>query len=325
MALASVAASAAKPEEGKPSPTPAGIFNTAEIGVAAGTSGLEFELATPLSKWARLRAGFQYMPDFTLPMDFNMTAETNDGLVNEENFDKISTLMKDLTGFSVDQSVRMHCNPTFYNFKVVADIYPFANSDKALSKWRVSAGFYVGPSRVGKAVNAIEEMPSLLMVGMYNRLYDYVADPDFVDKMMENPPSFGPVSLDVLSASSWKQIQNKLMGYGEVGMHCGKYPDGSHYVMKPGEDGTVRANAFVNSFKPYVGIGTDEQLDRSNHFTLGFDAGALLWGGAPKVVTHEGVELNKLSNLPLQIDRKMRLMGLFKVYPVLNLRIAYRF
>ncbi len=291
-----------------------------ELSLAGGTTGVELELGTSLSKWARVRGGFQYMPNFTVGMDFNMTA-FSDGVVNDGNFNKISTLMKDLTGFEIDRNVRMNCNPTFYNVKFLADFYPFANKGKSLSSWHITAGFYAGSSRVGKAVNAMSEMPALVMVSMYNNLYDHATAPDFVETIIDKP-LFGSI---YLAPDAAEAIQQKLLESGRLGMRCGDYPDGTPYVMEPDKDGTVSANAYVNSFKPYVGIGVDQALAPKSHFTLGFDAGAMFWGGSPTVETHEKVVLNNLSRLPSQISSRMNDMTVFKAYPVLNLRLAYKF
>lgn len=291
-----------------------------EIAVAGGTTGVELEVGTSLSKWIRLRGGFQYMPNFSIGMDFRMTA-VSDGKINEGNFDKISDLMKGLTGFQIDQDVRMNCSPNFYNLKLVGDFYPFANMNNALSNWRITAGFYVGSSRVGKAVNDMSEMPALVMVGMYNKLYDNITDPNFVENVI-NEPLFGTIYMDPETAIT---LQEKMQEQGRLGMSCGYYSDGTPYIMEPDADGTVSAYAYVNKFKPYVGFGVDELLSAKGRVTLGFDAGALLWGGSPTVETHEKVVLNDLDRLPRQINERMKNMTVFKAYPVINLRLAYKF
>lgn len=306
------------------SQTPLSDMFKPEFAVCAGSTGLEFEVGSQITQWARIRTGFQFMPDFTLPMDFTMTA-VDGSAVSSPNFDRIQETVRDLTGYDVDQKVRMHCNPTFYNFKLMADFYPFSEQESAVRNIRLTAGFYLGTERVGKAVNAIEEMPSLLMVGLYNRLYSKVTDPTFIDWVLDTPIYENGNQVIYLDPNAAEVLQEKLRAMGRLGMLCGHYPDGTPYIMEPGDDGTVRANAYVNRFKPYFGLGMDQAITADRKVNVGFDMGAMFWGGTPRVITHDGVELNQMRDLPNQIENKMKLMRKFPVYPVLNLRLSYKF
>lgn len=310
------------PKVTQPLQRPSGIFNSVEVGVQGGTSGIEFDLSTPLTRWGRVRAGFQYMPSYTIPMNFNMTAEA-DGKINDENFSKISDLMNSLTGFEIDRSVTMECTPNFYNFKLLGDFYPMANKQGWLANCRLTAGFYLGTERIGTTVNAMNEMPTLLMVALYNKLYDKVAAPDFVEWALDNPIYGGTDNPIYLDPDAAETLHNKFLEYGSLGMRCGTHPDGTPYMMQPGKDGTVRATAFVNRFKPYIGIGIDQPIAFDGRLSVGCDLGALFLGN-PRVVTHEGVDLNTLTDLPGQIKRSMDLMNDFSTFPVASVRIALR-
>ncbi len=313
------AANAANPGI-KPFQRPAGVFNSLDIAIQGGTAGIEFDLSTPVTKWGRLRAGYQYIPKYTIPVTFGMKADS-EGNTSGEGFDKISALVDSLTGYKIDQNITMECTPNFYNFKLLADFYPLANKENWLRNVRVTAGFYYGSSRIGSTVNAMDEMPGLVLANLYNKLYDKVTAPDFVDWAIDNPINgdFGnPIYLDPMSAEA---LQKKFMDAGRIGMQCGIDAEGKPYMLEPGKDGTVGASVFVNRFKPYFGLGFDQPIAMDGRLSVGFDLGALFWGN-PHVVTHDGTNLNSLSELPGQLQQAMDLMNNFRVYPVASFRIA---
>lgn len=293
-----------------------------EIGVEAGSIGVGVDLGYRINKWARVRVGYQQMPHFTQTLQYNMEDEgAADG-----SFSEIQTFMKDLTGFEMDKSIDMVCTPSFRNFKVLADIYPFANNEREwLKRFRVSVGCLVGPGRVGQTVNAVEEMPSLVMAAAYNHLYDKVTAPDFIDKVIDEPlfdNDGSPIWLDPQTAIT---LQEKFLAYGRAGVNFGYLPDGTPYMVEPNRDGTIRANAFVNVFKPYAGVGYEGSLPFDRKFSLGMDLGAMFWGGSPRIEIVDGKVLNGLTNRPPKLERYMKLVGMAKVWPVATLRLSYSF
>ncbi|MDE6288328.1 MAG: hypothetical protein K2M00_06045, partial [Muribaculaceae bacterium] len=80
------------------------IFDKLELGVTVGTTGLGFELASPITDWAKLRVGASFMPSFNVPMHFGITTYT-DGVVNGGNFQKVRDLMYKVSGFEMDDVV----------------------------------------------------------------------------------------------------------------------------------------------------------------------------------------------------------------------------
>ena len=51
----------------------------------------------------------------------------------------------------------------------------------------------------------------------------------------------------------------------------------------------------------------------------------MFWGGTPKVYTHDGTEIvHDLTNLNHQIDKYVKMVRPFKVFPVLNITLTYR-
>lgn len=291
-----------------------GVFNTIELAANVGTSGFGIEVASPVTKWAKLRVGMDFMPKFDIPMTFGLDNYV-DGQVGNK-FDRIQELMYDMSGMTIDKDIHVQSKPTMNNLRVIVDVYPFRNRH-----WHVSAGFFVGAASVGTAVNKMEEMPSLLAMNMYDRLYDGITSPDFLEQIIDRP-IFSDVYLDPEVAV---KLQEKMLEYGELGIHVGDYKDGTPYMMMPDEDGMVKAKAKVNRFRPYVGFGYEGGLSDDGRWMCGFDAGVQFWGGCPKVTTHDGTVLNDLVNLRGKVNNYMDIMKALVVYPTINFRISYRF
>lgn len=291
-----------------------GVLNTVEIAANVGTTGLGLEVASPLTKWAKLRVGFDAMPSFKVPMKFGVNSYL-DGQINDK-FGKIQGMMQDFTGMDIDETVEMDSRPTLTTFKMLVDVYPLHNKH-----WHLTAGFYLGGRSAGKSINTMGEMPSLVCLNMYNRLYNYVMADDFIEKIIDEP-IIGDV---YLSPDVAFELQDRLGEYGELGVHIGDYKDGTPYMMHPDKDGTVSARAYVNRFRPYLGFGYGGALSKDGKWQIGFDAGVQFWGGVPKITTHEGVVLNDLDHLRGKVGEYMDLIQGLAVYPSLSCRLSYTF
>ncbi|MDE5751435.1 MAG: hypothetical protein K2H88_02230, partial [Duncaniella sp.] len=120
-------------------------------------------------------------------------------------------------------------------------------------------------------------------------------------------------------------LKEKMEGYGRVGIHVGDHADGSPYMMEPDKDGTVKADMFVNSFKPYLGLGYVTSVGKDKRINIGVDGGVLFWGGTPSIRTHENVDLSDdVNNITGKVGDYVETAKSLKVYPVVNFRIAYR-
>lgn len=287
------------------------IFDHLNVGVSVGTIGFNLDAEMPINKSISVRAGFSMMPKFNVPLHFNMMTYAN-GEVSEGNFQNAKELLQDLAGFEVNQHVRMNCKPNMYTFNVLCDVYPFHKKN-----WRFTTGFYIGPRKVGTSINAMREMPTLVSVGIYNGMHDYVLETDFIETPIHGDYYLDPDVADKLKA--------KFTEYGRMGIHVGDFvKDGKPYMMEPGSDGTVKAEAIVNTFRPYLGFGYSGDIDKAKKMKLSFDCGAMFWGGHPKIVTHEGVDLTRdVRDIAGKAGRYVRLIKKMKVYPMLNVRISY--
>ena len=302
-----------------------GFFNHLDVAVTAGTTGLGFDVATPLGEYARLRTGLSYMPQFEFSSNFRVQVGDSldkkydaQGHKLETKFDKLSGYLKDFVGYEVDDEVKMLCTASYFNFKLLVDVFPFPNKN-----WHVTAGFFAGPSEIAKAVNATEEMPSLLSVSMWNTIYD---------KVWNYEPIFGGIYLP-------PEIEDKVIKYGKMGFHAGNYVDdvkddagnivhkkGDKYMMVPDtKEGTVKASIKTNRFKPYVGFGYGGAISKDKLTRLSFDAGVMFWGGSPSVITHDGTDLVRdVEDVRGKLGRYVDTAKFFKVFPMLEIRLSRR-
>ena len=287
-------------------------FKNLDLSVTAGTTGIGLDVATPLNKNLQVRGGFAFMPHFHHTMNFDIqVGDHKESKYNEKGervesrFDRLSKYLKDFTGYEVDDEVDMIGKPTYYNFKLMLDWFPFRKKN-----WHFTAGAFIGNSRIAKAYNTTEDMPSLVAVGIYNNLYE---------KVLNEEPVFGNVELP-------PDICDKFMSYGRMGIHVGDHvSDGSPYMMEPDANSMVKASVKVNSFKPYVGFGYGSAISKDKKLHASFDCGTMFWGGTPQIITHDGTNLAKdVRNIDGKVGDYVDLIKGFKVFPVINLRVTYR-
>ena len=271
------------------------IFQHLDVSLTAGTTGIGFDVASPVTEWAQVRAGYEFMPRFTKRMNFDLTiggrparSYDSDGNRQETTFDRMSEFLYQFTGYDVDDHVDMIGKPTINNFKFLVDVFPFKNN----RHWHFTAGFYWGPSQFAYAENAIESAVSLVSVGIYNSMYE---------KAVNNEPFIDLGSLGISGASYTpeyiEKIYKKMIDFGRLGFAVGEfkgafgvdkkgqyhpisaehysydsagkvvfdeetkasykmlYAPGDTYIVEPDDQGVVSVSAKSNSFKPYLGFG----------------------------------------------------------------------
>lgn len=281
-----------------------GIFNHLDLAVTLGTTGVGFDLASPLGDAVQVRAGFAIMPKFHHKMDFDlMLGDGKNNSMTTSNFEKLTGILKELTGNEVDEKVDMIGEPDFYNFKLLFDFFPLKNKH-----WHLTTGFYLGPSRIAKAYNTTEEMLSLVSVSMYNQMYEKAAN-----------------DLPVITMGDFAIYMPKLLDYGRMGIRLGEHvTDGSLYRIEPDNNCMIKADMKVNNFRPYLGFGYGNS-HASNHskYSFSFDCGLMFWGGAPDITTHDGTNLAKdIRNIPGKVGRYVDISQKFKAYPIISFRVA---
>ena len=84
------------------------VFNHLDVALTLGTTGIGFDLATPIYKdLLQLRAGYAFMPGFRQTLTFGVDNYTKDGTIVSGKKQQISELMKKFTGYDVDYEVDM--------------------------------------------------------------------------------------------------------------------------------------------------------------------------------------------------------------------------
>lgn len=301
------------------------ILNHLDGSVTLGTTGLGVDLAMPIGNRVQVRTGFSFFPHYEQTMHFGVeVGDDSDPAVQDEKFNKLSQTLNEMFAFEVDRNVDMKGKPTMKNFKLLVDVFPFQNKH-----WHVTGGFYWGPSTVAKAENAAYDGTSLVSVSIYNNLYDRVqASYESIKKMMEGDPT-DPIPYIKINGQEFfagEDLYNKFQSYGRMGVHLGDKKDGTPYIMEPDADNMVSCKIKVNNFRPYLGFGYGGKLsNRSDRNWISFDCGAMFWGGTPKVITHDGMNLaTDVDNIDGKVGDYVKFFKGVKVFPVLELRLTHR-
>ena len=337
------------------------ILNHMDVGVNVGTLGVGIDVAVPVGDYFRVRAGYNYMPSFTIHSDFSV--ETSNGGSIQKFFDKKDKIDEYLTQYNIDINapefakykgyldkinngdvelkdyVSMGMKPHLHQFKFLVDVMPF-KKDK---RWSFTVGFFAGPGNVANAFNLEKESSLLEAVTGYNDFYtDYFSSG-------RNLAGHGEVD----------KITSLLIENGIAGFRLGQFNDGDIAIMVPGEGGTARAEMRVNKVRPYIGFGFNSSLSRNKKWNLNVDAGVLILG-KPRVYVDNVYKINTslidpdnecydiirpnaewtafVIDEPLQhvdlihdlygIDGKVgkmaRLASKFKAYPNISVTLTYR-
>ena len=109
------------------------LFNHVSLGVSAGTTGIGFEVAAPITDQFAVRAGYSFMPKFK----YSQKLTLDEG---------------DLAAFYVNgqyvHEVELEGKLNIGNFSLLFDWYPWKNSS-----FRVTAGAYIGKSALVTVTN----------------------------------------------------------------------------------------------------------------------------------------------------------------------------
>ena len=319
-------------------------FNHLDLSLTTGSTGIGFDLSMPLNDLLALRAGYAIMPHFSHRMHFGVQVG-DDPATSDSKFARLAALLQDFTGNKVDNVVDMMGKPTYWNWKLLVDVTPFRNKH-----WHLTAGIFAGNKQVAEAVNAIEDMPSLMAVSIYNNMFFRARNDEpmlnvgdisvYNLELQEKLKNYGMMSIqmgdyahDILYeedvvAEERMMIGDDIYQKGDIIHHKGDVmiAKGSPYRMTPDENSMVKAYAYANRIKPYVGFGYGGQLIKGNdRWHVSFDCGAMFWGGIPKIVTHDGTDLvNDVDNVRGKVGDYVDIIKKFHVFPVLNLRVTRR-
>lgn len=282
------------------------ILNHMDVGVNVGTMGVGVDVAVPVGNYVRVRAGYHYMPRFTINSNFPVETRSGNGSVTdfvgeETNVSdlqgRISMIERRLDNMGVDlntpeysktkalldyynamspeerkntvvsDKVAMGLRPSMHQFKLLVDVMPFRNN----KHWSFTTGIYVGPSVVGDACNMDKETLALMTISAYNELY--------VLSCQWNLPNGNHIS--------------SLEERGVAGFNLGRFKDGNLAIMVPDKDNKARAEMEVSKVRPYIGFGYNTHLSRNKRWQLNVDAGVMFLCGAPKVYVDNVYSINE--------------------------------
>lgn len=328
-------------------------FSHLDISLTTGSTGLGFDVSMPINNVFSLRTGYAFMPHVKHMMHFGVDVG-DDPAESQSKFDRLSGMLAQFTGMEVDNIVDVEGQPTYWNWKLLVDVKPFRNKN-----WHLTAGIFLGSHEIARAKNTTEDMPSLMAVNIYNNLFTRSMNGELFTfdgisfNMKEKFEKYGMMSIhmgeykhdilydedvvyeeDVLAEKNviidgtYYMAGDVIHAKGEVIHAKGevKHQAGTPYRVVPDENSMVKAWAYANRLKPYIGFGYGGRLlKKDDSWHVSFDCGAMFWGGVPKIVTHDGTDLvNDVENVRGKVGDYVDLIKKFQVFPVLNLRITKR-
>ena len=97
------------------------VLNHLNAGISLGSMGVSIDVKAPLTKWADVRAGVSWLPEFQVPLYFNLNTYAN-GLPTG-SFKQVAQMLYDNTGIEMDATVFMHGVGSMINFKLLLAFY----------------------------------------------------------------------------------------------------------------------------------------------------------------------------------------------------------
>lgn len=274
-------------------------FQHLDVSVTAGTHGFGIDLATPLCQFLQLRAGYDYLPPIRRYVGLDVvvggqTAPQYDSNGNRQSlpFDRVANRIYNKTGYDMKEQVTLEGELTMQNVKVMLDVFPFRKKN-----WHFTAGLYWGPTHIIDVKNTEASSVTLMCIGLYNQMYDEA------------------------------DASDEIKSYGKIAFYLADYPNGDAYMMQPDKSGEIRIRGSVNRFKPYLGFGYGGRLMRHRgDWKISFDCGALIWGGSPHMIVHDGTDLSRdVVRVRGKLGSRMDEIDALKVYPQVSVRLTKTF
>ena len=281
-------------------------FQHLDLMYSISTMGIGIEAATPLGEDFRLRGGVTYMPPL-MKKHLNGQVYVGSGTTH---FGDLQNMMFDERDYLMQDKVAMTGKWQMLNGKVLVDFFPLDDE----KKFRITAGFFFGPSRIAKITTDSESAATLSCIAAYNKKF-----PDAPDG-------------------------SEIFEWGPAGIYMGIYADdivaadgtilhqkGDPYLMMPDDKGQLEMEVKTNSLKPYIGVGYELPFKsiglekKTDKWKFAFDLGVLIWGGSPSVeVSTDGIDLvGDIDKVPGKKGDWIKKIKNLPVYPNISISVVH--
>lgn len=275
-----------------------GIFNHLGVGVGVGTTGIDFEVAAPVTDFVQVRAGVSIVPKFSIS---GINVNIPGSAINQWNGYKsklsswgsydINQVTKDghqltaadkatiesLANTNIPNKVEAEGSFKRTDFKFLVDVYPVP----ALS-FHVTAGFFAGTSDIINInnTNCQSQLQALtdFNANLANHNLEYAG--------------YNAIQFD-------NKIEPELWGKN---------------IKIDGP--TVNAHLKTKSFKPYLGIGFGRAVPKRTRLAFACDLGVQFWGKPELVVQGETFTKDDIDEDFIKSVSKV------SVYPVMTFRLC---
>ncbi len=264
-------------------------FQHLGVGIEVGTTGIGFQIASPINSQFTLRAGLALFP-FTYSTNFDIDYGTNfsqadwNGILNTDvpGYGSIGQILEENhLPTQLEDDVKLDAKLGLINGKILVDFYPSKKSS-----FHLTAGLYMGKS---KLITVTGYVPT-----------DIKEISDFLD---EEP---------------YKTAIDEA-GYGHFSLNSGIVI--GDYTITPDNEGKVDASIKINGVKPYVGFGFGRAVLKKR-IGAQFELGAM-FHGKPKVVSNNK-DTQDLLKSEMDGSGFTDIMNKITVYPVMTFRLNGR-
>lgn len=294
------------------------ILNHLGAGIEVGTTGIGFEVATPVTDYLQVRAGLAIMPTIkikTFNVDVNLTDAQGNNMWEEAkaNYQEMLELKpflkpedqanmdlvneKGWVNLDAPNQVDIESKAKIgANFKFLIDFFPIKTSS-----FHITAGFYAGKSQVFDAYTVGNE-------GQFEALTFF--DDNYAGKTISTEGLPGGEK-----TFNFPDPISVTIGGEDKGENT-FYPNGRQMV----------GYTKVKGFKPYVGIGFGRAIPKKTRLAFACDLGVQFWStpklfieqkDGPKQVITDGISDDNGGDIVKTISK-------ITVYPCLNFRLTGR-
>lgn len=154
------------------------LFNHLGIGVEVGTTGIGFDLATPIGNYVQMRAGMSFIPNIKvkdIDVDINGVEKSWESFQNMISAPGAPAEAQKYVGVDLPDNLLIDGKISMTDFKLLFDLYLSKKSS-----FHFTAGFYAGKSQIVEAytTNCVENLEAITY---YNK--NYAGQYDGMDKI----------------------------------------------------------------------------------------------------------------------------------------------